>query len=51
MGGGSSKSTFTDIINGLLSKEIDSAEHEFWDELWKTGLSGDAFLISFIVRN
>ena len=40
MGAASTKNVFADIVQTLLSKDIDSTEHDFWDELWKTVLSG-----------
>lgn len=39
MGGASSKQTFTQLIHSLMEKDIDSGDHEFWDELWKTVLT------------
>lgn len=39
MGGSSSKAQFTHLISRLLSADVDPAEHDFWDELWKTPLS------------
>jgi hypothetical protein len=39
MGGSSSKQTFTELIHVLLEKDMDSNEHEFFDELWKTVLT------------
>ena len=44
MGGASSRTLFIDIIETLNSKEIDSSDHEFWDELWKTVLPGEVVL-------
>ena len=38
MGGSSSKSQFTDIVTQISEGDIDSSNHEFWDELWKTAL-------------
>ena len=38
MGGSSSKSQFTDIVTQISAGDIDSSNHEFWDELWKTAL-------------
>ena len=40
MGAASTKNVFAEIVQTLLSKDIDSTEHDFWDELWKTVLSG-----------
>jgi hypothetical protein len=39
MGGASSKQTFTELVHVLLEKDIDTNDHEFWDELWKTVLT------------
>jgi hypothetical protein len=39
MGGQSSKSVFTGLVNILLEKDVDPNDHEFWDELWKTVLT------------
>ena len=39
MGGTSSKENFSEMINKLLVTDIDSTQHEFWDELWKTILT------------
>lgn len=39
MGGATSKSTFIDLTQTLLSREVESTDHEFWDELWKTILT------------
>lgn len=39
MGGTSSKSTFSELVHALLTKDIDTNDHEFWDELWKTVLT------------
>ncbi len=39
MGGASSKQTFTELVHVLLEKDIDTNDHEFWDELWKTVLN------------
>jgi hypothetical protein len=39
MGGQSSKAVFAGIVGTLLEKEVESTEHEFWDELWKTVLT------------
>lgn len=36
MGGSSSKENFSDMLNKLLVMNIDSNQHDFWDELWKT---------------
>ena len=50
MGAASTKNVFADIVQTLLSKDIDSTEHDFWDELWKTVLSG-FFLNILLNRN
>ena len=39
MGGSNSKTQFTHLISRLLSTDVDPADHDFWDELWKTPLS------------
>lgn len=40
MGNASTKDVFSSIVKGLLSKDIESSDHDFWDELWKTVLPG-----------
>lgn len=39
MGGASSKVTFATHVQTLLEKKVDSNDHEFWDELWRTVLT------------
>lgn len=39
MGGSSSKATFATQVQTILEKPIDSNEHEFWDELWRSTLT------------
>jgi hypothetical protein len=39
MGGSSSKAVFSGIVVKLINTDVDPAEHDFWDELWKTVLS------------
>jgi hypothetical protein len=39
MGGASSKTVFAGIVSRILSEDVDPANNEFWDELWKTNLS------------
>ena len=41
MGGASSKSIFSGIVSKVLAADIDPANHEFWDEMWKTVLSAE----------
>jgi hypothetical protein len=43
MGQASTKTVFVDIVQGLLAKDINSSDHDFWDELWKTVLPGTYF--------
>eukprot|EP01036_Dinobryon_divergens_P054041 gene54041-72222_t len=46
MGTTTSKGIFSDIVSRLLQADVDSSEHEFWDELWKISLSvGDIFSV------
>lgn len=39
MGGTTSKQVFQGIVGTLLEKDVDSSDHAFWDELWKTVLT------------
>jgi len=41
MGGASSKTVLADIAHLLITKEIDPADHVFWDELWKLNLPSE----------
>eukprot|EP01035_Chromulina_nebulosa_P018871 gene18871-24658_t len=41
MGVQSSKQQFSEIIQILLKKQIETTNHDFWDELWKTTLPID----------
>jgi len=39
MGGASSKSTFSSIVQQILISDIESNNHSFWDDMWKTVLT------------
>lgn len=39
MGGTSSKATFATHVQTILEKTVDSNDHDFWDELWRTVLT------------
>lgn len=39
MGGSSSKVQFAGIVNRLITSDVTTPSHEFWDELWKTSLT------------
>lgn len=39
MGGSSSKATFATHVQTILERPVDSNDHEFWDELWRTVLT------------
>lgn len=39
MGAASSKTIFTNILSRVLVEDVDAANNDFWDELWKTTLS------------
>lgn len=46
MGQASSKTVLADIANLLVTKEIDPADHVFWDELWKiTNLTSEQLFL------
>jgi hypothetical protein len=38
MGNSSSKSGFALIVQRLSTEDLDAADQEFWDQLWKTPL-------------
>mmetsp|Transcript_33988 Transcript_33988/g.34636 ORF Transcript_33988/g.34636 Transcript_33988/m.34636 type:complete len:901 (-) Transcript_33988:376-3078(-) len=41
MGASNSRGAFPDIVQQLLQTDIDPADHDFWDELWKYPLSAN----------
>lgn len=39
MGGSTSREVFEKIVARLSSEDVDPADHQFWDDMWKTTLT------------
>lgn len=51
MGASSSRDTFPKNISKLLAEDIDPADQNFWDNLWKTNLSINVCPSCCIINN
>lgn len=45
MGASQTKSNFATLVTRLGTVDVDASDHAFWDELWKTPLGVEVFVL------